>query len=191
VADERSWACSGRSTRSCTARARTVTRPTSGSCWTRWPRPASRSRPWSRATRADEADEAALGRLAEALPGLPVVAVSVLDDASLETLPLDGLGAHGVDPRPSPQGRRHDPEPLALEPGATVADVADAVHHDLRARSPARVSGDRPRGSTGNASVATTPCWTATWWRSSASRDESAIAVRRASAPPRRAVWAR
>jgi ribosome-interacting GTPase 1 len=24
-----------------------------------------------------------------------------------------------------------DPEPLALEPGATVADVADSVHHEL------------------------------------------------------------
>jgi len=24
-----------------------------------------------------------------------------------------------------------DPEPLALMPGATVVDVADAVHHDL------------------------------------------------------------
>jgi ribosome-interacting GTPase 1 len=39
-----------------------------------------------------------------------------------------------------------DPEPLALEPGSTVADVADSVHHDLAASFVgARVSGPSAR----------------------------------------------
>ena len=75
------------------------------------------------ATKADEA------------PGreLPdgVLAVSVLDDESLERLreavwALTGLVrvylGHGGEP---------DGDPLALHPGATVADVADEIHHDL------------------------------------------------------------
>jgi small GTP-binding protein len=98
------------------------------------------------ATRADEADEAALRRLAEALPGLPVVAVSVLDDASLETFRSTVWELTGLIRVHLRKGVDTDPEPLALEPGATVADVADAVHHDLRAAfTGARVWGPSAR----------------------------------------------
>jgi len=98
------------------------------------------------ATRADEADEAAIRRLAEALPGLPVVAVSVLDDASLERFRSAVWALTGLIRVYLRKGLDTDPEPLALEPGATVADVADAVHHDLRAAfTGARVWGPSAR----------------------------------------------
>lgn len=87
------------------------------------------------ATRADEAGADDLSRLAAAFPGLDVVAVSILDDASLVALReaiwrLPGLirvylrsgGGGGV-----------EGEPVALDAGATIVDVADAIHHDLAA----------------------------------------------------------
>jgi small GTP-binding protein len=98
------------------------------------------------ATRADEADEGALAGLATSFPDLDVVPVSILDDASLEafcdaTWRLTGL----LRVRLRNNGAV-DPEPLALEPGATVADVADSVHHDLAASfSGARVWGASAR----------------------------------------------
>ena len=69
--------------------------------------------------------------LQAAMPDLPVVGVSIIDDASLDALKeaiwkLTGLMRVYL---------RHngtvDEEPLALEPGATVADVADEIHHSL------------------------------------------------------------
>ena len=94
------------------------------------------------ATRADEADEPAAAALAEAFADLPMVRVSVLDEASLDGLRdtiwrLTGLlrvrlRYNGV----------IEEDPVALAPGATVADVADTVHHDLAAElSGARVWG--------------------------------------------------
>ena len=84
------------------------------------------------ATKVDE-DDARVDRLAAAFGDLELVPVSVLDDASLEWFReavwrLLGLvrvylrHAGGV-----------DEEPLALEPGATVEDVADSIHHELAA----------------------------------------------------------
>ena len=84
------------------------------------------------ATKVDE-DDARVDRLADACGDLELVPVSVLDDASLDRFReavwrLLGLvrvylrHAGGV-----------DDEPLALEPGATVLDVADAIHHELAA----------------------------------------------------------
>lgn len=83
------------------------------------------------ATRADEADAGAIERLAAAFPDLPVVAVSVLDESSLDafreaTWRLTGL----LRVRLRVNGSV-DEEPVALPPGATVTDVADTVHHDL------------------------------------------------------------
>jgi small GTP-binding protein len=83
------------------------------------------------ATKVDE-DDACVERLA-ATCDLEVVPVSVLDDASLDRFReavwrLLGLirvylrHAGGV-----------DDEPLALQPGATVEEVADAIHHQLAA----------------------------------------------------------
>ncbi|HEX5173044.1 MAG TPA: GTPase [Gaiellaceae bacterium] len=62
--------------------------------------------------------------------GLRVVPVSVLDDASLERLrdelwALTGLVRVHL---------RDGGDPVALEPPATVLDVADTIHHELRER---------------------------------------------------------
>jgi small GTP-binding protein len=98
------------------------------------------------ATRADEADPEAVARLRAAVPGLEVVAVSVLDEGSLGLIRdaiwrLTGL----IRVRLRTNGVT-EAEPLALKPGSTVADVADSVHHDLAAAfSGARISGPSAR----------------------------------------------
>ena len=85
------------------------------------------------ATKLDEAREGDIAALQAAAPELPVVGVSVLDDASLEGLKeaiwrLTGLLRVYL---------RHDgvteAEPLALPPGATVADVAAQIHKSIGA----------------------------------------------------------
>jgi small GTP-binding protein len=87
---------------------------------------------------ATKADEAA----APEHPELRVVPVSVLDDASVERLReelwrLTGLVRIHL---------RDGGDPVALEPPATVLDVADTIHHDLRERcSGARVWGASAR----------------------------------------------
>ncbi len=85
------------------------------------------------ATRADEAPPDAVRRLTDAVPGLAVLPVSILDEASLDAFRdaawrLTGL----IRVRLRTNGSTDD-EPLALHPPATVVDVADAVHHDLAA----------------------------------------------------------
>jgi small GTP-binding protein len=98
------------------------------------------------ATRSDEADAGASERLDVAFPAMHVLRVSVLDEASLDTFrsavwELTGL----IRVRLRKDGTVDD-EPLALDPGATVADVADWVHHDLGANfSGARVWGPSAR----------------------------------------------
>jgi small GTP-binding protein len=79
------------------------------------------------ATKSDESGGAAL---AAAFPHLPVVEVSVLDDASLDGLretiwQLTGLLRVYL---------RDDEDPVALRPPATVVDVADSIHHALGER---------------------------------------------------------
>jgi len=75
-------------------------------------------------------------------PGLRVVPVSVLDDASVDRLrdelwALTGLVRVHL---------RDGGDPVALEPPATVADVADTIHHELRERcTGARVWGPSAR----------------------------------------------
>ncbi len=78
-------------------------------------------------TKADEVDEPDLGTATD----MEVIAVSVLDDASLERLReaiwrLTGL----IRVYPRRDGLVDD-EPFALSVGSTVADVADLVHHDV------------------------------------------------------------
>jgi small GTP-binding protein len=78
-------------------------------------------------TKFDDADAAAVGRLGGAFPGLAVLTVSVLDDASLSKLRaevwrLTGLIRVHV---------RDGGEPFALPTGATVLDVAAAIHSEL------------------------------------------------------------
>jgi len=98
------------------------------------------------ATRADEATDADLARLRHTFPDTEVLAVSVLDDASLDALrdriwQLTGLIRIYL----RKNGDTAD-EPLALTPPATVHDVADAVHHELAASfSGARLWGPSAR----------------------------------------------
>jgi hypothetical protein len=78
------------------------------------------------ATKADEVPAGAADRLRRALPGLEVVSVSVLDDASLDAFRdavwwLTGLIRIFL----------RDEEPVALEPPATVVDVARTIHLEL------------------------------------------------------------
>ena len=85
------------------------------------------------ATRADEAGEEDLARLSAAFAGLDVVPVSVLDDDSLDALRDAIWGLVGLIRVHLRSDGVVEPEPLALTPGATVADVADAIHHELGA----------------------------------------------------------
>lgn len=82
-------------------------------------------------TRADEAGPEAVAAVAALAPELPMVRVSVLDDASLDELRAAIWGLTGLIRVHLRADGRVDPAPLAFEPGATVVTVADAVHHDL------------------------------------------------------------
>jgi small GTP-binding protein len=98
------------------------------------------------ATRADEATEAEIARLRAAHPDLELVPVSVIDPESLDAL-RDAIwrltGLIRVFLRSSGSV---DEEPLALHEGATVAEVADSVHHELGASfSGARIWGPSAR----------------------------------------------
>jgi ribosome-interacting GTPase 1 len=98
------------------------------------------------ATRADEAGSGSLARLAAAIPDLEIVAVSILDENSLEAFRTAAWALTGlIRVRLRKDGSIED-EPLALHPESTVADVADWVHHDLGASfSGARVWGPSAR----------------------------------------------
>jgi ribosome-interacting GTPase 1 len=81
-------------------------------------------------TKADDAEPGDVERMQDAFPRLETVAVSVLDDASLEQLRgllwrLTGLVRVYL---------RGDDDPVALRPPVTVVDVADSIHHELGAR---------------------------------------------------------
>ena len=109
-------------------------RPSSGRVRARSPSAGIEKPAFLAATRADEADRRAIERLAAAFPELEVVA---------------GLGPRRGQPRRLPGGRlaadrpasgsafgpaaRPRRSPWRSTPGATVADVADWVHHDLAA----------------------------------------------------------
>lgn len=85
------------------------------------------------ATKIDEAEAGALHALQAAVPDLPVVGVSIIDDDSLERFKeavwrLTGL----IRVYLRHDGRVAD-EPLALRPGVTVTDVAESIHKSLGA----------------------------------------------------------
>jgi len=74
------------------------------------------------------------------------VAVSILDEASLESFRSAAWALTGLIRVRLRKDGSIDNEPLALPPEATVADVADWVHHDLGASfSGARVWGPSAR----------------------------------------------
>ena len=83
------------------------------------------------ATRADEASPLAIERLRRAFSDLEVIPVSVIDEASLQAFRDAVWRLTGLIRVQLRSMGETDPEPLALEPGATVEDVADWVHHDL------------------------------------------------------------
>ncbi len=98
------------------------------------------------ATRADEADPGAVDALAAAVPGLGVLSVSVLDEASLAAFRDEVWRLIGLIRVYLRANGSTDEEPLALHPPATVVDVADAVHHELAdACTGARVWGPSAR----------------------------------------------
>lgn len=85
------------------------------------------------ATKLDDADPSALGRIRHAVPDLPVIGVTILDDASLDRFreaiwKLTGL-LRVFTRRPGSA----DEDPLAVGARATVADVAEALHAELGA----------------------------------------------------------
>jgi small GTP-binding protein len=97
-------------------------------------------------TRADEATVDPVPGLLAAFPGQEVIRISVLDEASLDAFRSAVWHLTGLIRVWLRRAGETDAEPLALEPGATVADVADAVHHDLgRACIGARVWGPSAR----------------------------------------------
>jgi uncharacterized protein len=91
---------------------------------------------------ATKSDEAGGATLRAAFPGLEVVEVSVLDDASVDGLRetiwrMTGLMRVYL---------RDGEDPVALTPPATVADVAHSIHHELGERcTGARVWGPSAR----------------------------------------------
>jgi small GTP-binding protein len=98
------------------------------------------------ATQADNATDATVARLATAFPDLPVVPVSVLDEDSLEAFRQAVWALTGLIRVRLRRNGIVEEEPVALEPGATVADVADAIHHELGASfNGARVWGPSAR----------------------------------------------
>ena len=83
------------------------------------------------ATKADDAPRGALERLAAATRDIAMVAVSILDERSLEAFRgalWDLVGLLRVYLR---QGDRVEEEPRAYRPPVLVVDVADSIHHDL------------------------------------------------------------
>jgi uncharacterized protein len=83
------------------------------------------------ATRADESSPVILAELAAKIDDLAIVPVSILDEASLDAFRdavwrLTGL----IRVRLRTAGVVED-APVAFHPPATVADVADRVHHEL------------------------------------------------------------
>lgn len=98
------------------------------------------------ATRLDEAPSGSVERLAAAVPDLPVVPVSVLDDETLDRVRETIWSLTGLIRILLRKESDVDERPLAVYPGSTVLDVADAIHHELARRcTGARVWGPSVR----------------------------------------------
>jgi ribosome-interacting GTPase 1 len=83
------------------------------------------------ATRHDEATAADLAALQVAAPDQEVLPVSVLDDESLAALRRRIWGLTGLIRIHPVKAGAGDGPPMAFHPPVTVAEVADAIHHDL------------------------------------------------------------
>ena len=86
------------------------------------------------ATKSDEAAPGAVARLAAAVRPLPVVEVSVLHEDRMARFRDAVWELTGLSRVYLRRGGQTDPDPVALPPPVTVADVADSIHHDLAAR---------------------------------------------------------
>ena len=84
-------------------------------------------------TKIDEADAGVPAALLAAVPDLPVIGVSILDDGSLAAFKQAVWRLTGLIRVYLRRGGRVEDEPLAMEQGATVVDVARAIHKDLAA----------------------------------------------------------
>ncbi len=83
------------------------------------------------ATKADEAGPGDFERLRRTASGLPVIPVSIIDDASLEALKEHVWALTGLLRVYLRRDREVAEEPLAIPEGSTVLDVAVAIHKDL------------------------------------------------------------
>jgi hypothetical protein len=98
-------------------------------------------------TKIDEADRDVVERIGAAV-GLPALGVSVLDDESMQLLRAALWKLTGLIRVYLRHGTTVEDDPIALAPGATVADVASSIHGDLAASCRgARVSGPSARFS--------------------------------------------
>jgi uncharacterized protein len=85
------------------------------------------------ATKMDEANVADLAALQAAIPDLPVVGVSIIDDDSLAAFKEAIWKLTGLIRVYLRHNKSVDDEPLAMQPGATIIDVAMAVHKEMGA----------------------------------------------------------
>lgn len=83
------------------------------------------------ATKMDEADEQALNMLKAAVPEMPVVGVSAIDDERLAAFKEAAWALTGLIRVYLRHDKQVDEEPLALEQGATIADVAAQIHKHM------------------------------------------------------------
>jgi small GTP-binding protein len=84
-------------------------------------------------TKMDEANEGDLAAVQAAFPDLPVVGVSIIDVESLVALKEAIWKLTGLIRIYLRHNKHVDEEPLAMDPGATILDVATKVHKELGA----------------------------------------------------------
>jgi small GTP-binding protein len=84
-------------------------------------------------TKMDEANAGDLAALQAAVPDLPVVGVSIIDDESLVAFKEAVWKLTGLIRVYLRQDKEVDEEPMAMKPGATILDVATKVHKELGA----------------------------------------------------------
>ena len=85
------------------------------------------------ATKMDEANDQDLAALQAAVPDLPVVGVSIIDDESLAACKEAMWKLTGLIRVYLCHNKQVDEEPLAMQPGATVTDIATKVHKEMGA----------------------------------------------------------
>ena len=84
-------------------------------------------------TKMDEANEGDLAALQAVFPDLPVIGVSIIDDESLDAFKEAVWKLTGLIRVYLRHDKQVDEEPLAMEPGTTIIDVATNVHKELGA----------------------------------------------------------